>query len=490
MRRGWAALASELPASLEERWSSSSPRDRWARRPASSPRGSASCACTSRTWRLPSPACRSARGARAQGLDPAACRLRVLAVRDERWAERWQEGLRAFPLGTRFAVHPPAGCRRDSRIARRSCSSPAAPSARGSTAPRVWRPEALERHVVPGSAWLDLGTGTGLLALVARHLAASAWWRGTTTGRRGGGARGAGGERGRGESISPGLDGGARARLVRRVVANIVAPFFLAHAAEVAALLRPGGVLLATGSWRRRRSQIARCWKVRACSVEERESAPPWILLARGSRPDGAALAGLARAGGGHRETRSSSTRTRRTTCCGCCACAAGEPLAIFDGAGREWDGTIAEAQALRSACVWRGAHRSGGGGVSVDASAGALPPRARGVGAGEGHRGRRARDPPRLLRTQRGAAALSGAPSALAAHRARGRQAERAAPPARRPGSAASPGGGGRPAGNADPPPPRRPAAGRHPAGAGSAGGGAGGRGRKGGSRRRRSTA
>jgi ribosomal protein L11 methyltransferase len=63
------------------------------------------------------------------------------------------------------------------------------------------------------------------------------------------------------------------------IAANIVAPFFLEHAGEVAALLHPGGVLLATGLLEEEATQIRRVLEHAGLQIEGMESAPPWILL-------------------------------------------------------------------------------------------------------------------------------------------------------------------------------------------------------------------
>jgi len=283
MRRGWAALASEFPASLEEplvellAGGSLGTETRFV-----SPGK-----CELRLYfedleaavaRLPE----AHAALRAQGLDPAACRLRVLAVRDERWAERWQEGLRAFPLGTRFAVHPAGRLQEGFQDRAPILLVPGRAFGTGEHGTTRLAAEALERHVVPGSAWLDLGTGTGLLAVVAWRLHA-----GRVVARdndadavevarevlEGNGAA-------RSVELALGSMEGLAPASFHGIAANIVAPFFLAHAGEVAALLRPGGILLATGILEEEGGVVQRALEGARLILEERESAPPWILLA------------------------------------------------------------------------------------------------------------------------------------------------------------------------------------------------------------------
>jgi ribosomal protein L11 methyltransferase len=107
----------------------------------------------------------------AAGIDPDAAAIRVGHVEDEHWVERFQASLRPRPLGSRFEVRAPG--------------DPSAPSGRrvlwlapgrafgtGEHATTRLCAAALERRVRPGTAWLDLGCGTAVLALVARSLGA------------------------------------------------------------------------------------------------------------------------------------------------------------------------------------------------------------------------------------------------------------------------------------------------------------------------------
>ena len=279
---GWAALALQIPVTLEEEiLQALAPGSLGSETRFASP---GRCALLLYFEDVAAAAARRPEAhavLRAQGLDPAACRVRVLEVPDGRWAERWQESLRPFPLGTRFAVHP-TGAREGFPDRTPILLIPGRAFGTGEHGTTRLAVEALERHVVPGSAWLDLGTGTGLLALVARQLGAERVVARDNDADAVEVARevleaNAGGEAidlalGSLEELAPASFDG--------IAANIVAPFFLAHAAEVAALLRPGGVLLATGLLEEEAMQIARSLEGAGLRVEERESAPPWILLA------------------------------------------------------------------------------------------------------------------------------------------------------------------------------------------------------------------
>ena len=96
----------------------------------------------------------------------------VETVEDDRWVERYQERLRPLPLGTRFVVLPPdaedppeAG-----RIAIRMV--PGRAFGTGEHATTRLCADLLEKRVSPGSLWIDVGTGSGILAIVAARCGA------------------------------------------------------------------------------------------------------------------------------------------------------------------------------------------------------------------------------------------------------------------------------------------------------------------------------
>jgi len=100
------------------------------------------------------------------GLDAGRADLQVIEIEDGQWVERHQAALRPFPLGRGFLVDPtgsavPARERIPIRLV------PGRAFGTGEHATTQLCAEQLERHVVPGSHWLDLGCGTGLLSVVA-----------------------------------------------------------------------------------------------------------------------------------------------------------------------------------------------------------------------------------------------------------------------------------------------------------------------------------
>jgi ribosomal protein L11 methyltransferase len=185
---------------------------------------------------------------RAFGLAPEACDLRLEPVADERWVERYQASLRPIPLGELFLVVP--GDAPEAAGTRQPIALPPG-RAFGTGEHETTRlcAEALELRVELGSAWADVGTGTGILAVVAVHCGAT-----------------------RVDACDVDPDAIEVARDVLEandvtdkvtlrlgsaetlaeascdgIVANIDPRYFREHATELSRALRTGGVLLASG---------------------------------------------------------------------------------------------------------------------------------------------------------------------------------------------------------------------------------------------------
>jgi ribosomal protein L11 methyltransferase len=224
-----------------------------------------------------------------EGRERATARVRVEEVEDLRWVETYQAGLRPFELGRRFRVHPEPGegpvDEPDGRIAIRLVPGQAFGTGEHSTT-RLCAALLLDEVGVGGERWLDLGCGTAILSIVAHHLGAAHV---------------------RAYDIDPDAVSVAREVLAANrlgdvvtvtrgsvseveeegwdgIVANIELPFFENEASNLAALLRPGGRLIASGFLRSdveavgRRFFAAGLGQVRT-AVEE-----PWaaVLARRG----------------------------------------------------------------------------------------------------------------------------------------------------------------------------------------------------------------
>jgi len=97
-------------------------------------------------------------------------RVSVAAVGDGRWVERYQASLGPLAVGERFVVVRGEASIPGGRVP--ILMVPGRAFGTGEHATTRLCASALETLVRPGAAWLDVGTGTGLLALVAARCGA------------------------------------------------------------------------------------------------------------------------------------------------------------------------------------------------------------------------------------------------------------------------------------------------------------------------------
>ena len=217
---------------------------------------------------------------RDRGLDPAACGLGVEPVEDGRWVERYQAGLRPLPLGERFVVIPGGDLRAEGSrepihlVPGRAFGTGEHPTTRLCAA-------ALERLVRPGERWLDLGTGSGVLAIVAARCGAGhveavdddpeAVEVARTVVEANGASEKVSVRLGSADALAgAGFDG---------CVANIATPYLLARAADVAAVLHPSGLLVCSGLLGEDAADVTAALGRAGFSVSERGDEGPWCLL-------------------------------------------------------------------------------------------------------------------------------------------------------------------------------------------------------------------
>jgi ribosomal protein L11 methyltransferase len=229
---------------------------------------------------------RARRVLEAHGLPAGDAGLSIDPVEDERWVERWQASLRPIPLGERFVVVP--GRIEDAPPGREILRLiPGMAFGTGEHETTRMCAAALERLVAPGSRWLDLGTGTGILALVATrcgaarvlaididpeaaHVASAvvaANGASPAVEVRAGGIEVLGEER---------FDG---------VVANVQSSFFLRHAADLAAALHPRGAIALSGILDDDAPEVATALEAEGIAIEERAAEGPWGCLVGRRRP-------------------------------------------------------------------------------------------------------------------------------------------------------------------------------------------------------------
>lgn len=180
---------------------------------------------------------------RARGIEAPAAR----PVADGRWAERYQTSLRPFPVGRRFEIQPAGPC--DPAPGREAIVLvPGRAFGTGEHETTRMCVRWLEELVRPGSRWLDVGCGSGILSVVARRCGAARVLaidvdpeavevaRETLDANRIDGV----------EVAEGSLPLAARERF-DGVVCNIALGFFAAGAGLLADTLVPGGSLIATG---------------------------------------------------------------------------------------------------------------------------------------------------------------------------------------------------------------------------------------------------
>lgn len=211
------------------------------------------------------------------GHDPASCNIRVEAVEDRSWAERHQASLAPFELGRRFLILPAGGAGRPGR--RSILLPPTRAFGTGEHATTRMCGEALERLVLPGSRWIDLGCGTAILALVAHHCGAARVLGLDLEAEAVAVAR---------ETLDS--NGVATIPLVRGsigtacpgwsgIVANLHAPFFLQSGADLSRALDAGGWLIASGFLLDDLDPIARGLESAGIRETERGADGEWALL-------------------------------------------------------------------------------------------------------------------------------------------------------------------------------------------------------------------
>jgi ribosomal protein L11 methyltransferase len=223
----------------------------------------------------------------AHGVTSGGAALTIEPVDDDRWVERWQASLAPIPLGRRFVVLPNG---QDPRAGGREPIVLIPGMAFGTGEHETTRmcAAAVEELTAPSSRWLDLGTGTGILAIVAArcgarrvlaldldpeaaHVASevvAANRLGGLVEVRAGSIADRAGER---------FDG---------IVANIQSSFFLVNAGDVAAALDPGGWLVVSGILDDDVSEVAAALAGAGLDAVRRHADGPWgCLIARSAAP-------------------------------------------------------------------------------------------------------------------------------------------------------------------------------------------------------------
>jgi len=215
----------------------------------------------------------------AHGLTAADARLTIADVTDDAWVETWQRGLAPIPLGSRFVVLPhegleaPAGREPIRLIPGMAFGTGEHPTTRLCAA-------ALEDLVVPRSRWLDLGCGTGILAIVAVRLGAAEAVAVDSDPQAAQVAEEVVRANGLADRIEVGAGSLERALgPFDGIVANIQASFFLAEAFGVAGALARGGVVAISGFLVEDLGEVEPALRRAGIEAIGRRSDGPWACL-------------------------------------------------------------------------------------------------------------------------------------------------------------------------------------------------------------------
>jgi ribosomal protein L11 methyltransferase len=223
---------------------------------------------------------------RGFGLDPRDCRLRVEEIEDGQWVERFRSALRPISLGRRFLVAPAAGVENpEERVV--FVLTPGRAFGTGEHTTTQLCVERLERWVEAESRWLDLGCGTGLLAMVARHCGATEVLAADHDDEAVAVARAVVAANGLSESVQVrhgSMDCAGACGQWDGIVANIQIPFFLDNAAGLAASLRPEGLLVVSGLLEEDLAELEEALVPAGVLPLERMVRAPWaVWVGRGS---------------------------------------------------------------------------------------------------------------------------------------------------------------------------------------------------------------
>ena len=210
----------------------------------------------------------------------AASSIVLEPVPDDRWVERWQESLRPIPLGRRFVVRPSAAAGGEAGrepillVPGMAFGTGEHPTTRMCAA-------ALETHVAAGSRWLDVGTGTGILAIVAARCGAGDVTAVDRDPEAAHVAREVVAANGASAIVRVGVgsidEAGATAH--DGLVANIQASFFVREAGAVAGALRSGAIAVISGFLEDDLAEIEPALARAGLDVVERAVERPWACV-------------------------------------------------------------------------------------------------------------------------------------------------------------------------------------------------------------------
>ncbi|MEW6524715.1 MAG: 50S ribosomal protein L11 methyltransferase [Bacillota bacterium] len=214
-------------------------------------------------------------------LDLGSRRITAQAVDDADWTEAWRKHFRPFRVGSRLVVVPSwdefSGGPRDLVVR----LDPARAFGSGEHPTTAMALAMLEKVVMPGAVVVDVGTGSGILAIAAARLGASRVYAVDIDEA----AVASAVENVRTNrveqvvTVTLGTLGDLEVAGVDVIVANIVANVLVSLAPEVSARLVPAGRLIAGGIIDRREADVILALEEAGLVILEKERQQDWISL-------------------------------------------------------------------------------------------------------------------------------------------------------------------------------------------------------------------
>lgn len=220
------------------------------------------------------------------GKEAGTLSVSTVSLREEDWAHNWQKYYQPFPVGQRLYVVPE--WMRGQAVPEGRTSlylNPGLIFGTGSHGTTRLCLEGVERFVRPGDRVLDLGTGSGILAIAALRLGASEAMGCDIDPK----ASRVAAENAAYNGISDAFrvetgniitDGGLRSRLAGQyelVLANIIADVIIPLIPHVRTFLAPGGHFLTSGIIEHRAEDVARALEENGYTILERHDREGWV---------------------------------------------------------------------------------------------------------------------------------------------------------------------------------------------------------------------
>jgi ribosomal protein L11 methyltransferase len=207
--------------------------------------------------------------------------LKVIAVAEQDWNASWKEGFKPLPLTDRIIVLPPWDTQSPLRQEINVIINPQMAFGTGHHETTQLMVSALEKWLQPGMTVFDVGTGSGILALIARMLGA-----GNTIGIDNDPVAIANADENVGLNPMDNPPVFAVAALedfaaqeFDLVLANINKNVLLEYAQHFGAYVRPGGILVLSGLLLQDEAQVTQAYQGRGFKLEERVSRREWLNL-------------------------------------------------------------------------------------------------------------------------------------------------------------------------------------------------------------------